>query len=244
MNNQPLLEVKDMEVYYGPVRALKGISLKVYEGQVVAILGSNGAGKTTTLRALSGVISPTRGSITFGGKDITKLAPEKITMNGISQSPEGRQIFRELSVEENLRIGAYIVKDKKQIEENYKKVYNYFPILKERKDQNASTLSGGEQQMLAIGRSLMNNPKILLLDEPSLGLAPLLVRDILSIIETIAKDGVTIVIVEQNASQTLKIADYAYVLEVGQISNEGLAKDLINDPTLVEAYLGKVNTHS
>lgn len=242
MNNQPLLEIKDMEVYYGPVRALKGINLKVYEGQVVAILGANGAGKTTTLRALSGVISPTTGSITFEGKDMTKLAPEKITASGISQSPEGRQIFGELTVEENLKIGAYIVKDKQQIAENFETVYSYFPILKERKAQNASTLSGGEQQMLAIGRSLMNNPKILLLDEPSLGLAPLLVRDILNIIETIAKDGVTIVIVEQNASQTLKIADYAYVLEVGHISNEGLADDLMNDSSLVEAYLGKVHS--
>lgn len=229
-----------MEVYYGPVRALKGISLKVYEGQIVAILGSNGAGKTTTLRTLSGVIKPTTGSIYFNGLDLTKLPPEKITASGISQSPEGRQIFGDLTVEENLKIGAYIINDKNKIEENFNNVYKYFPILKERKNQMASTLSGGEQQMLAIGRSLMNNPKILLLDEPSLGLAPLLVKEILEIIETIAKDGVTIVIVEQNASQTLKIADYAYVLEVGQISNEGAANELMNDPTLVEAYLGKV----
>lgn len=240
MNKQPLLEIKDMEVYYGPVRALKGISLKVYEGQIVAILGSNGAGKTTTLRTLSGVIKPTTGSIYFNGLDLTKLPPEKITASGISQSPEGRQIFGDLTVEENLKIGAYIINDKNKIEENFNNVYKYFPILKERKNQMASTLSGGEQQMLAIGRSLMNNPKILLLDEPSLGLAPLLVKEILEIIETIAKDGVTIVIVEQNASQTLKIADYAYVLEVGQISNEGAANELMNDPTLVEAYLGKV----
>lgn len=244
LNKQPLLEVKDLEVYYGPVRALKGINLKVYEGQIVAILGSNGAGKTTTLRSLSGVIKPTNGSIIFNGEDITRLTPEKITARGISQSPEGRQIFGDLTVEENLKIGAYIVKDKNQIKENFESVYQYFPILAERKNQVASTLSGGEQQMLAIGRSLMNNPKILLLDEPSLGLAPLLVKEILEIINTISKDGRTIVIVEQNASQTLKIADYAYVLEVGQTSNEGEAEVLENDPTLVEAYLGKVSTHS
>lgn len=241
MTKQPLLQVKDMEVYYGPVRALKGIDLNVYEGQIVAILGSNGAGKTTTLRTLSGVIKPTKGSILFDGEDITKLAPEKITAAGISQSPEGRQIFGDLTVEENLKIGAYIVKSKERIQKNFETVYNYFPVLKERKNQTASTLSGGEQQMLAIGRSLMNNPKILLLDEPSLGLAPLLVIEILQIVETIARDGVTVVIVEQNASQTLKIADYAYVLEVGEISNEGEASVLENDPTLVEAYLGKVN---
>lgn len=241
MDRQPLLEVENMEIYYGPVRALKGINLNVYEGQIVAILGSNGAGKTTTLRALSGVIKPTQGSIRFNGKDMTKLAPEKITASGISQSPEGRQIFGDLTVEENLKIGAYIVKSKEQIQENFETVYNYFPVLRERKNQTASTLSGGEQQMLAIGRSLMNNPKLLLLDEPSLGLAPLLVIEILEIVEQIAKDGVTIVIVEQNASQTLKIADYAYVLEVGEISNEGEPERLENDPALVEAYLGKVN---
>lgn len=241
MNKQPILEIKDLEVHYGPIRALKGINISVYEGQIVALLGANGAGKTTTLRTLSGVIKPTKGSILFNGMKLEKMVPEKITSNGISQSPEGRQIFGDLTVEENLKIGAYVIKNKTTLKENFEKVYSYFPVLKERKNQVASTLSGGEQQMLAIGRALMNNPKVLLLDEPSLGLAPLLVKEILDIVDTIAKDGVTVVIVEQNAAQTLKIADYAYVLEVGKISKEGEAEELINDPSLAEAYLGTVS---
>lgn len=240
MSKQPILEIKDLEVYYGPIRALKSININVFEGQIVALLGANGAGKTTTLRTLSGVVKPTSGSISFNGKRLDKMTPEKITSNGISQSPEGRQIFGDLTVEENLKIGAYVVKSKKVLKENFEKVYSYFPVLEERKNQVASTLSGGEQQMLAIGRALMNNPKVLLLDEPSLGLAPLLVKEILEIVSTIAKDGVTIVIVEQNAAQTLKIADYAYVLEVGSISKEGEAHALVNDSTLAEAYLGTV----
>ncbi|WP_146924252.1 ABC transporter ATP-binding protein [Alkalibacterium kapii] len=236
-----MLEIRDLEVFYGPIKALKNINITVYEGQVVALLGANGAGKTTTLRTLSGIIRPTNGQIIFEGKRIDKLAPEKITSNGISQSPEGRQIFGDLTVEENLKIGAYIVKSKKTLNDNFEKVYNYFPVLKERRNQVASTLSGGEQQMLAIGRALMNNPKVLLLDEPSLGLAPLLVKEILQIVNNIAKDGVTVVIVEQNAAQTLKIADYAYVLEVGNISKEGEGHNLANDSTLAEAYLGTVS---
>lgn len=242
MDKNPIIEVSNLEVYYGPVRALKDINLKVYEGQVVALLGANGAGKTTTLRTLSGIIKPTRGSIQFKDKSVHKMVPEKITRSGISQSPEGRQIFGDLTVEENLKIGAYIVSSKQQLKENFETVYTYFPVLKERKNQIASTLSGGEQQMLAIGRALMNNPKVLLLDEPSLGLAPLLVTEILGIVEKIAKDGVTIIIVEQNAAQTLKIADYAYVLEVGTISKEGPAKELAGDASLAEAYLGIVAT--
>ncbi|SFC16508.1 branched-chain amino acid transport system ATP-binding protein [Alkalibacterium subtropicum] len=240
MSKEPILEIKDLEVHYGPIRALKAINITVYEGQVVALLGANGAGKTTTLRTLSGVIKPSNGTILFKGERLDKLAPESITSSGISQSPEGRQIFGDLTVEENLKIGAYIIKSKKILKENFEKVYRYFPVLRERKNQVASTLSGGEQQMLAIGRALMNNPKVLLLDEPSLGLAPLLVKEILEIVNTIAKDGVTVVIVEQNAAQTLKIADYAYVLEVGSISKEGEAHELMNDSSLAEAYLGTV----
>jgi len=241
LSKQPILEIKDLEVHYGPIRALKGINISVYEGQIVALLGANGAGKTTTLRTLSGVIKPSNGTVLFNGMRLDKMAPEKITNNGMSQSPEGRQIFGDLTVEENLKIGAYVIKSKKTLLTNFEKVYSYFPVLKERKNQVASTLSGGEQQMLAIGRALMNNPKVLLLDEPSLGLAPLLVKEILEIVNTIAKDGVTVVIVEQNAAQTLKIADYVYVLEVGNISKEGEARDLINDASLAEAYLGTVS---
>lgn len=238
MVNQPIIEVSNLEVYYGPVRALKDINLKVYEGQIVALLGANGAGKTTTLRTLSGIIKPSKGAIHFRNQAVNKMVPEKITRSGISQSPEGRQIFGDLTVEENLKIGAYIVRNKQKLKENFETVYTYFPVLKERKHQIASTLSGGEQQMLAIGRALMNNPTVLLLDEPSLGLAPLLVTEILSIVKKIASDGVTIIIVEQNAAQTLKIADYAYVLEVGTIRKEGPADELANDASLAEAYLG------
>lgn len=238
MDRKPLLEVKNLEVYYGPVRALKEISLEVYEGQIVALLGANGAGKTTTLRALSSMVNPTAGQIRLEGQDITHLSPERVTRLGVSQSPEGRQVFRDLTVEENLKVGAYILKDPKQIQANFERVYSHFPVLAERKNQMAYTLSGGEQQMLAIGRALMNSPKVLLLDEPSLGLAPLLVTEILKIVKEISREGVTVVIVEQNAAQTLKIADYGYVLEVGTISKEGKAEELGNDPTLAEAYLG------
>lgn len=238
MDRKPLLEIKDLEVFYGPVRALKGINLKVFEGQIVALLGANGAGKTTTLRALSSMVEPASGHILLDGQDITRLSPEKITRSGISQSPEGRQVFRDLTVEENLKVGAYILKDQKQIQANFERVYSHFPVLAQRKNQMAYTLSGGEQQMLAIGRALMNSPKILLLDEPSLGLAPLLVTQILKIVKEISQEGVTVIIVEQNAAQTLKIADYGYVLEVGSIRKEGHAAELENDPTLAEAYLG------
>lgn len=233
-----ILEIKDLEVAYGPIKAIKGINMNVCEGEIVAILGANGAGKTTTLRTVSGVIKPSKGSIIFEGKDITRLPAEKITRLGIVQSPEGRQIFQDLSVLDNLKIGAYTQKDKKVIEENYKLVYELFPVLKERQNQIAQTLSGGEQQMLAIGRALMASPNLLVLDEPSLGLAPLIVKDILNAVRTIADKGVTVLIVEQNAAQTMKIADYAYVLEVGRVSMEGKAEELANDSSLVEAYLG------
>lgn len=232
------LFIKGLKVRYGAIEAIKGIDMEVFEGDVVAILGANGAGKTSTLRTLSGLIEPAEGSILFYNQEIGGMEPEKIAGMGIAQSPEGRQVFRDLTVEENLKVGAFTVKDKKRIAEQFEKVYRYFPVLKERKQQIASTLSGGEQQMLAIGRALMSCPKILLLDEPSLGLAPLIIRDIMNIVLEIKKEGVTVIIVEQNAAQTLKIADYAYVLELGEIKTHGPARELLHDPKLIEAYLG------
>jgi branched-chain amino acid transport system ATP-binding protein len=232
------LSIKGLQVKYGAIEAVKGINLDVYEGDVVAILGANGAGKTSTLRTISGLVEDAEGSILYNGEEILGMEPEKIAELGIAQSPEGRQVFRELTVEENLQVGAFTVKDKKRIVALFEQVYGYFPVLKERKKQIASTLSGGEQQMLAIGRALMSDPKILLLDEPSLGLAPLVIIDILNIVKEIKKQNTTVIIVEQNAVQTLKIADYAYVLELGSISTHGPASELINDPKLIEAYLG------
>lgn len=236
------LEIKGLKVNYGSIEALKGIDISVKEGQIVALLGSNGAGKTTTLRKISGILEASGGQIEFFSHDITKMSANKIASLGVIQSPEGRQVFRDLTVEENLLTGAYTVKDKKTIQKNFERVYRHFPVLKERKNQIGSTLSGGEQQMLAIGRALMGSPKLLLLDEPSLGLAPLIVKGIFEIIKEIRADGTTVLIVEQNALQTLKIADYAYVLEVGKIRMEGKAEDLIKDPKLIEAYLGDKKT--
>lgn len=232
-----VLSIKNLKVNYGSITALKGINLEVKEGQVVALLGSNGAGKTTTLRKISGLIDSSGGSIHYYNQDITRMPAEKITKLGIVQSPEGRAIFRDLTVEENLKIGAF-TRTNSEMNNNLDKVYRYFPVLLERNKQISSTLSGGEQQMLAIGRALMGGPKLLLLDEPSLGLAPLIVKNIFEIIKEIKKAGSTVLIVEQNALQTLKIADYAYVLEVGEISMEGEASKLIKDPKLIEAYLG------
>ncbi len=232
------LLIKALSVSYGAVEALKGIDIEVKEGEIVALLGANGAGKTTTLKKLSGLVGAQSGEISYFGKDITRLEAEKIAELGMAQSPEGRQVFRDFTVEENLKIGAFTVKEKKAIEKNFERVYGYFPVLRERKNQLASTLSGGEQQMLAIARALMSSPKILLLDEPSLGLAPLIVADIMHIVKEIKEAGTTVVIVEQNAAQTLKIADYAYVLEVGRIKMHGPASALKNDPELIEAYLG------
>ena len=233
-----ILKLDNLTVSYGSIKALKGINIKVREGEIVALLGANGAGKTTTLKTLSGIVSAENGSIDICGKNIVNMAPEKITALGIVQSPEGRQIFPDITVEENLRVGAFTVKSKKEIAKNFERVYKYFPILQERKKQLAGTLSGGEQQMLAIARALMGSPKVLLLDEPSLGLAPLIVKTIFEIVKEINSEGTTVLIIEQNALQTLKIADYAYVLEVGEVSMEGKANELIQDKKLLEAYLG------
>jgi len=238
MMSNSILSIQDLKVRYGNIEALKGVNIDVKEGKVVAILGANGAGKTSLLRTISGLVSPQSGTIQFMGKEIAKLDAEKIAALGIAQSPEGRQIFRDLTVEENLRIGSFTVKNKAEVEKNYQRVFKYFPILEERKNQVVSTLSGGEQQMLAIGRALMGSPKVLLLDEPSLGLAPLIVRDIFKIIKEIQAEGATVIIVEQNAKSSLKIADYAYVIELGEISMEGEAQELLHNPKLIEAYLG------
>ena len=238
MEKKIALSIKGLKVRYGAIEAVKGIDIEVAEGSVVALLGANGAGKTSTLQTISGLNHAAEGTITYYGKDITNMDAEKIAALGMAQSPEGRQIFGDLTVEENLWAGSFTLKDKKKIKECYERCYKYFPRLEERKKQMASTLSGGELQMLAIARALMSAPKVLLLDEPSLGLAPLVVKDIFKIIEEIRKEGTTVLIVEQNAKQTMKIADYAYVLEVGEISMEGPADELIHNPKLIEAYLG------
>ena len=233
-----LLEIKNLKVSYGFIAALKGININVEKGQIVALLGSNGAGKTTTLRAISGAIKPESGSIILDKKDVSGQPTYKVAKAGITQSPEGRLLFQELTVEENLRVGGYQIKDKNELERNFQRVYKLFPVLKERRNQIANTLSGGEQQMVAIGRALMSNPKVLLLDEPSLGLAPLVIEEIFKAFVKIREEGTTILIVEQNALQTLKIADYAYVLELGKISLEGPAKELMTNKKLIDAYLG------
>ena len=233
-----LLEVKNLQVTYGPIQAVKGIDLTVEKGSIVALLGANGAGKTSTLRSISGIVKKSGGEVVFNGENISKAKAFKIAAKGLTQSPEGRLIFVGLNVEDNLKAGAYSLKSKKQVKENLERVYRLFPILQERRKQQANTLSGGEQQMLAIGRALMASPKLLLLDEPSLGLAPLIIKDIFNTLKEIKNEGTTILIVEQNALATLKIADYAYVLELGSISLEGPASELLNDKRLVEAYLG------
>ncbi len=232
-----LLEIRNLQVNYGPIQAVRGIDLDVEKGQIVALLGANGAGKTTTLRAICGAIRTSGGTITLNGKPLSKRAC-KVAREGINMSPEGRLIFYGLTVEENLKAGAYVQKSKARVQENMNRVYEMFPVLKERRRQQASTLSGGEQQMLAIGRALMADPQVLLLDEPSLGLAPLIIENIFETLQRIRDEGTTILIVEQNALMTLEIADYAYVLELGQISMSGKASELIQDSRLVEAYLG------
>ncbi len=233
-----MLEVKDLHVHYGMIEALKGVSLKVEEGQIVSLIGANGAGKTTLLQSISGIVKKSAGDVVFLGQDIYKMSPQKIVALGLTQVPEGRRIFTGLSVYENLMMGAYLRKDKKGIEEDIQKIYKQFPILEQRKNQDASTLSGGEQQMLAMGRALMARPKLLLLDEPSMGLAPILVKEIFSIVQEINRTGTTVLLVEQNAKMALSIADYAYVLETGKVVLRGTGKDLIESPDIQKAYLG------
>lgn len=233
-----LLEVKNLHVHYGVIEALKGVSISVESGQIVTLIGSNGAGKTSLLQAISGIVKKSEGDVIFKDESIYKAKPRHIVSNGLVQVPEGRHVFPGLSVYENLMMGAYLRKDKKGIAEDLQKVYERFPILEKRKNQDASTLSGGEQQMLAMGRALMARPQLLLLDEPSMGLAPILVKEIFNIIQDIQKTGTTILLVEQNARMALSIADYAYVLETGRISLQGPASELAQSEDVKNAYLG------
>ena len=234
-----MLEIKDLEVYYGMIQAIKGISFEVNEGEVIALIGANGAGKTTILHTISGLIAPKKGSITFEGQEITKIPAHKIVENGLAQVPEGRRVFPSLSVLQNLKLGAYTRKDKKEIEDTLKMIYERFPRLEERKNQPAGTLSGGEQQMLAMGRALMSKPRIILMDEPSMGLSPIFVNEIFDIIKQVSASGTTVLLVEQNAKKALSIADRGYVLETGKIVKEGKASDLLNDEAVKKAYLGE-----
>ncbi len=254
---EKILEIRDLVIRYGPIEAIKKVSMTIGKGQIVALLGANGAGKSTIIKCVSGLVKPSMGVVMYEGKSIERLMIHQLSAAGIICSPEGRQIFKDLTVEENLKVGAYALKNQKittvdengqsivtklsakqRMKENFERVYRYFPVLLERRKQTAATLSGGEQQMLAIGRALMASPKLLLLDEPSLGLAPLIVKEIFEIIKQISLEGTTILIVEQNAYQTLKIADYAYVLELGKVRVEGQSQDLLKDETLISAYLG------
>ena len=234
-----MLEVKDLEVYYGVIQSIKGVSFEVNQGEVIALIGANGAGKTTILHTVTGLLSPKKGQVFFEGKDITKVPAHKIVSMGMAHVPEGRRVFAELSVYENLKMGAYTRKDKSEIEESLENVYRRFPRLEERKNQMAGTLSGGEQQMLAMGRALMSKPKIILMDEPSMGLSPILVNEIFDIIQAVSESGTTVLLVEQNAKKALSIADRAYVLETGRITLRGNAKELMNDDSVKKAYLGE-----
>ncbi|SHJ28639.1 amino acid/amide ABC transporter ATP-binding protein 2, HAAT family [Clostridium amylolyticum] len=233
-----MLEVVDLNVYYGGIHALKGINIKVCEGEIVTLIGANGAGKTTTLKTISGTLKAKKGKVLFQGEDLGKAKTHRIVSLGVAHVPEGRRIFKNMSVMENLEIGAYSRKDKLEIKRDYEKIFEIFPRLLERKEQMAGTLSGGEQQMLAIGRALMARPKLLLLDEPSMGLAPLIVKQIFSIIKDINEKGTTVLLVEQNASMALKIAHRAYVIKNGVVEIEGNALELLNDENIKDAYLG------
>ena len=234
-----MLEVKGLQVYYGVIQALKDVSFEVNQGEVIALIGANGAGKTTTLHTVTGLLPAKQGSIIFEGVDITKVPAHKIVEMGIAHVPEGRRVFADLSVYENLIMGAYTRKDKKEIAANLENVYKRFPRLKERRTQRAGTLSGGEQQMLAMGRALMSNPKMIVMDEPSMGLSPIFVNEIFDIIEKVSASGTTVLLVEQNAKKALSIADRAYVLETGKIVLSGDAKELMNDDSIKKAYLGE-----
>jgi branched-chain amino acid transport system ATP-binding protein len=234
-----MLTIKDLQVYYGVIQAIKGISFEVKEGEVIALIGANGAGKTTILHTITGLVAAKAGSVLFEGNDLTKIPAHKIVSLGMAHVPEGRRIFAELTVFENLKMGAYTRKDKKEIEDTLKKIYKRFPRLEERKNQIAGTLSGGEQQMLAMGRALMSQPRIILMDEPSMGLSPLFVSEIFDIIKEISESGTTVLLVEQNAKKALSIANRAYVLETGNIVLEGDAKELMNNDSVKKAYLGE-----
>ena len=236
-----LLKVTDLVVSYGGIEALKGISFEVEQGQIVTLIGANGAGKSTTLRTISGLVPPKDGRIYFEGRDITDLNTQKIVETGIAMVPEGRRVFANLTVLENLRIGAYLRKDKEEIEEDIRYVYDLFPRLKERSWQLAGTLSGGEQQMLAVGRAVMTRPKLIMMDEPSLGLAPLVVKDIFKIIQTLKSTGMTVLLIEQNANAALHACDYAYVMETGRITTSGTGEELLASEAIQEAYLGKTS---
>ena len=233
-----LLRVCDIETYYGNVAALRGISFEVDEGQIVTLLGSNGVGKSTTLRTISGLINPSAGKIIFCGEDITKMPPHEIVKRGLVHLPEGRHIFKDLTVTENLELGSYTLNDNHERKRRMDRIFDRFPILGQRRKQHGGTLSGGEQQMLAIGRGLMANPKLLLMDEPSMGIAPLIVRDISRIISALHEEGTTILLVEQNAKMALGLADYGYVLDTGSIVLQGKGADLRRDEKVVKAYLG------
>ena len=233
-----LIEVKDLEVSYGLIKAIRGVSFEVNEGEIVALIGANGAGKTTIMHAVNGLIPKKAGKVCFAGKDITDTPAHKLTSMGIAQVPEGRRIFQELTVFQNLQLGAYTRSDRKEFDESLEDIYNRFPILKERSKQIAGTLSGGEQQMLAMSRALMSKPKLILLDEPSMGLSPLYVNTIFDMIVEIQKAGTTVLLVEQNAKKALTIADRAYVLEVGRIVKSGTGSELLSDDSIKRAYLG------
>ena len=234
-----MLEINDLEVYYGVIQAIKGISFEVNEGEVIALIGANGAGKTTILHTITGLLEARKGNVVFEGKDITKVPAHKIVSMGMAHVPEGRRVFANLSVLQNLKMGAYTRKDKNEIEETLQSIYKRFPRLEERQNQMAGTLSGGEQQMLAMGRALMSHPKIILMDEPSMGLSPIFVNEIFDIIKSVSASGTTVLLVEQNAKKAFSIADRAYVLETGKIVLEGNATDLLNNDSIKKAYLGE-----
>ena len=233
-----MLQVQNLVVRYGGITAVDGVSLEIRAHETVALIGANGAGKTTTLQTISGLLKPAAGQVLFQGEEITKASAESIVAWGVIQVPEGRQVFAKLTVEENLKLGAYLQKDKEKIQATHQRVMELFPILKERRRQAAGTLSGGEQQMLAIGRALMSQPRLLLLDEPSMGLSPLMTQQVFDVLQELKKEGLTILLVEQNAYEALTISDRAYIMETGNITLEGKSSELIDDPRVRDAYLG------